>query len=96
MEIRMTKAETKVYKCYISNTDDTHYYWYFKNNSAYPYGNENTLKLPAKNISDLDRVANVDLYSITDTSAHIIFDHNVHIYAVRDRFFDLEEDINAD
>lgn len=87
------KVETKAYKCYISNTNDTQYYWYFSSTSAYPKGNENSLRLPAKKISDLDRVANVDLYSITDTTAHIIFDHSVHIYAVRDTFFDLKEEI---
>lgn len=88
----MTKAETKVYKCYISNTNDAQYYWYFSNTSAHPYGNEDSLRIPAKNISDLDRVANVDLYSITDTTAHIIFDHSVHIYAARDTFYDLKEE----
>ena len=87
------KAETKVYKCYISNTNDTKYYWYFSNKSAYPYGNQNSLKTPVKTINDLDRVANINLYSITDTTAHMIFDHNVHIYAVRDTFFDLKEEV---
>ena len=92
MQIRK-KVEMKVYKCYISNTNDTKYYWYFSNKSAYPYGNQNSLKIPVKNINDLDRVANVDLYSITDTTAHIVFDHSVHIYAIRDTFFDLKEEI---
>ena len=39
---------------------------------------------------DLDKVANVTLYSISDTTMHIIFDHSVHIYGSRDPFYDVE------
>jgi len=88
-------AQKKVYKCYISDTNDEKYYWYFADKDAYPYGNENSLKIPVKDTSQLDRVANVNLYSITDTTMHVIFDHNIHIYGVRDTFFDIEEDTDA-
>ena len=43
-----------------------------------------------KDPRDLDRVANVTLYSISDKTMHVIFDHNVHIYCARDEFYDVE------
>ena len=90
------KAQTKVYKCYISDTGTTKYYWYFNGIDANIYGNESNIETPAENITQLDRVANVHLYSINDLNVHIVFDQSVHIYGIRDVFFDLKETDNAD
>ena len=78
------------YKCYLSNTNNERYYWYFKDKNTSIYGNCNGMILNVKDPRDLDRVANVTLYSISPTTAHIIFNHTEHIYCARDAFYDVE------
>ena len=78
------------YKCYLSTTNNERYYWYVKEKNTNIYGNRNGMMICVKDPRDLDRVANVTLYSISDKTMHVIFDHNVHIYCVRDEFYDVE------
>lgn len=78
------------YKCYLSNTNNERYYWYCKEKSTHVYGNRNGMAFRVTDTKDLDRVANVTLYSLSDSTMHVIFDRNVDIYGARDAFYDIE------